>query len=159
MPIPPQQTTYYKQVRFTTRLPNHFHYSPSHYWISEVSAGVYRVGFTKFAARMLGDFVEITYSVQSGDRVGAGDSLGSVEGFKAISEVYCVGVGIWVRGNPELERQAELVDKDPYDQGWLYELQGTANPEWLNVNQYIALLDATITKMLETEQSSQDQSC
>ncbi len=108
---------------------------------------------------MLGDFVEITYSVQSGDQVVVGDSLGSVEGFKAISEVYCVGAGVWVRGNPELERQAELVDKDPYDQGWLYEIQGSASPEWLNVDQYIALLDATITKMLETEQSSQDQSC
>lgn len=159
MPIPPKQTTYYKQIRFTTRLPNHFKYSPSHYWISEISDGLFRVGFTKFAARMLGDFVEITFSVNGGDQISVGESIGSVEGFKAIAEVYCVGDGSWVRGNSAIERQADLVDKDPYDEGWLYEMRGVASEEWLNVEQYVALLDATISKMLETEQQTQDPSC
>lgn len=159
MPISPQQTTYYKQVRFTTRLPNHYQYSPSHYWIAEVSPGLFRVGFTKFAARMLGDFVEITFSVNPGDKVATGDPLGSVEGFKAIADVYCVGDARWVRGNPELERQAELVDKDPYDQGWLYELEAASSADWLSVEAYIGLLDATIQKMLEQEHQAQDPSC
>jgi glycine cleavage system H protein len=159
MPIPPKQTTYYKQVRFTTRLPNHYKYSPSHYWILEVSDGQFRVGFTKFAARMLGDFVEITYSVNNGDQVAVGDSIGSVEGFKAISEVYCVSNGVWLRGNTDLAQQPDLVDKDSYDRGWLYEMSGPVNDEWLSVDQYIALLDATIGKMLEHEQQAKDSSC
>ena len=56
----------------------------------EGDEGLWRVGFTKFATRMLGELVEANFAVQSGDPVSPGDRLGDVEGFKAASDVFCV---------------------------------------------------------------------
>lgn len=159
MPIPPNETTYFKQARFATRLPNRYLYSPAHYWIDVRSDGVLRVGLTKFAARMLGDFVEVNFNLQAGDEVSQGEPIGSLEGFKAISDVYCVGGGSWIGWNPEIEQQPEQVDKDPYDRGWLYEMNGNGDQGWMDVNEYIALLDATISKMLESEQKNKESQC
>ncbi len=159
MPIPPNQTTYFKQVRFATRLPNHYRYSPAHYWIAEQPLGVLRVGLTKFAARMLGDFVEITFNVENGDEISQGEPIGSLEGFKAISDIYSIGTGHWRGVNPEIQRQPEQVDKDPYDQGWLYEMSGDPNESWMDVHEYISLLDATISQMLESEEKNKESQC
>ena len=79
MPVDPKQTIYFKQARFTTRLPKHYLYAPSHYWLREIEAGVYQVGLTRFASRMLGDFVEIGFECQPGDPVQTGEVVGSIE--------------------------------------------------------------------------------
>jgi len=159
MPISPERTTYFKQARFATRLPNEYLYSPAHYWISPQAGDTFRVGLTKFAARMLGDFVEFTVSVQPGDKFSWGEAIGSLEGFKAIAEVYAVGTGALLRCNSEIERQPEWVDKDPYDRGWLYEFGGQRREDWLTVDGYVALLDATIAQMLAVENRAKDASC
>ena len=52
-----EHTLLYKRARFVTRLPVDRLYSPSHFWIAEDKAGVWRVGFTRFATRMLGQIV------------------------------------------------------------------------------------------------------
>ena len=52
------ESLYYRRSRFTTRLPRDRRYSPAHYWLFEESPGIWRVGLTKFATRMLGDIVE-----------------------------------------------------------------------------------------------------
>ena len=52
------ETLEYKRGRFGTRLPAERRYTRSHYWLKQTEAGLWRVGFTKFAARMLGDVVE-----------------------------------------------------------------------------------------------------
>jgi len=167
MPIDPRQTIYYKQSRFATRLPKHYWYSPAHYWIAPpmvadadatgALAGaaqslVMRVGVTKFAARMLGDFVEVRFEIGPGQEVAPGQPIGSLEGFKAIADVYGIGRGQWLGGNAALNQQPELVDQDPYDRGWLYQWSGEKDESWLDVQGYIQLLEATISKMLQAEQ-------
>jgi glycine cleavage system H protein len=97
---------------------------------------------------MLGDLVEFGFQVETGAAVTAGQPIGWIEGFKAVSDIYCAATGQFVRANPDLERDTTLVDNDPYDAGWLYEMRGQPEPERLDVHGYVSLLDATIDRML-----------
>ena len=159
MPIDPRETTYYKQARFTTRLPNAYLYSPSHFWVCEVEPGVLRVGMTKFATRMLGDFVEFRFNVAEGDPVAVGEAIGDVEGFKAVADLYCAVTGVFLTGNSQIEQEPELVDTDPYDRGWLYQVRGIPADELLDVAGYIDVLNATIDKMLAESKTQEERNC
>lgn len=154
MALDPRQTVYYKRARFSTRLPLDRRYVASHYWLRKVSTGVWQVGLTKFATRMLGEMVEHGFQAQLGEPVSLGQTIGWLEGFKAVADVYCAGEGQFGGGNPELDRDVTLIDSDPYDAGWLYTLLGEPDQNSLDVQGYMALLDLTIDKMLnklETE--------
>jgi glycine cleavage system H protein len=150
------ETIYYKRSRFSTRLPWGRCYTSSHYWLLEEEPNLWRVGFTKFATRMLGDLVEYVFSVPPGETVEIGQAIGSVEGFKAISEVYSVAAGEFLGENPELEGDITLVDTDPYVQGWLYKVRGRPEPSSVDVYGYVAVLDATIDKMLRSRNESRE---
>jgi glycine cleavage system H protein len=104
---------------------------------------------TKFASRMLGDVVEFGFSVQSGAPVGVGQNIGWIEGFKAVSDIYCVATGEFLRANPALDSDITLLDLKPYGDGWLYEVRGVPDPESVDVAGYVTILDATIGKMIE----------
>ena len=80
----------------------------------EDEPGVWRVGFTKFATRMLGELVDAQWKASRGEPVATGDEIGYVEGFKAASDVFCVMDGNFVSGNPELDIDACIVRSDPY---------------------------------------------
>lgn len=149
MATDPAQTFHYKRSRFSARLPLDRRYTPSHFWAIEVEPGVWRVGFTKFAIRMLGDFVEHSFGAHAGERVSVGQAIGSVEGFKAVTELYCVAAGEFLGGNPALEQDVTLADADPYGKGWLYAVRGSIDPAATDAHGYAALLDLTIDKMLE----------
>ena len=151
MPIDPANTVYYRQARFTSRLPKHYLYAPSHYWLEKTDSGVFRVGITKFASRMLGDFVELDFSVSPGDEVALGQPIGTIEGFKALSEVYCAIPGKFLGANEKIMEQPEIMDTDPYDRGWIYQVEGNPPEDVLSVDGYVKLLDATIEKMLDAD--------
>ena len=80
MPEDPPSHIYYKRSRFSSKLPAGRRYTPSHYWLDEVEPGLWRVGFTKFATRMLGDFVEHAFEPKLNDPVTVGQTIGWVEG-------------------------------------------------------------------------------
>lgn len=159
MPVDPQKTTYFKQARFTTRLPNDYLYTPSHYWLRPAAPGLYEVGVTRFASRMLGDFVEVAFEPTPGDAVSAGQPVGTLEGFKAVSEVYCALSGVFQGGNPAVAADPELVDTDPYDRGWLYRIEGTPGTDVLDTAGYIELLNITIEKMLAQQAAQEKKQC
>ena len=117
--------------------------------MSEVAEtpGVWRVGFTKFATRMLGELVESRYEVEPGAIVTSGQNIGSVEGFKAASDLYCVMEGSFVGGNPLLEVDACLVKSSPYEDGWLYAVEGEPEESSVDVHGYVAHLESLIEKM------------
>lgn len=159
MPIDPQQTVYYRKGRFSTRLPESYLYAPSHYWLRESAPGEFQVGLTKFATRMLGDFVEMEISVQPGHNLTQGQTIGWIEGFKALSDIYCVAEGTFIRRNEALDSNPDLLDKDPYDTGWLFSYNGTTPRGAVDVGGYVALLDAAIDKMLEAEKTDEKPQC
>lgn len=114
--------------------------------------GRWRVGYTKFALRMLGELVDVNFEFAPGNTVHTGDIIGTVEGFKAISDVYCVGTGQFAGGNPELATSLAGIVEHPYDAGWLYEFTGEPDSRVMDVDGYRNLLDATIDRMLEKQQ-------
>lgn len=117
--------------------------------------GHWRVGFTKFATRMLGELVEAEFKLEQGDPVEAGQGIGVVEGFKAASDVYCVMNGHFHASNPILDVDACIVRSDPYVDGWLYEIVGQPEEASVDAEGYIALLEKTINRMQEEEHAAE----
>ena len=138
---------FYRRVLFRTRLLGDRLYTPSHFWVKQDSDGVWRVGLTKFASRMLGDIVEIGFDVVSGARVDIGDTLGWFEGFKARSDLYAVVAGTFRETNPLLIDRIAVVDDDRYRRGWLYSVHGAPDPQAMDMHAYARLLDDTIDRM------------
>jgi glycine cleavage system H protein len=149
-------TSFYKRSNFVTHLPTECLYSPSHFWLARIDGERWRVGFTKFATRMLGEVVDASFEKKAGDAIESGEIIGSIEGFKAISDIYCVADGRFLCANPGLKDDIELVGREPYAGGWLYEIEGTPDAKCCDLASYRALLDATIDKML-SKQKTQDE--
>jgi glycine cleavage system H protein len=137
----------YKRSRFTTRLPIAYRYTAAHMWLADEGAGTWRVGFTKFAVRMLGEVVENGFEVKPGAAIEVGQVIGWLEGFKASTDLYCPVDGEFVGGNPLLDKQAERVHADPYGEGWLFRARGVPEDAAMDVHAYAAVLDAAIDKI------------
>lgn len=152
-PAPDREWIKFRHARFTARFPADFRYSASHYYMMPVpeDAGLWRVGFTKFATRMLGELVDFTFQPGVGAPVSPGGMIGWVEGFKAASDVFCVMSGNFEGSNPALKADACIVRSDPYLEGWLYSVRGEPEPGHLDAQGYLELLNATITRMAEQE--------
>ncbi len=147
-------TIFYKRARFTTRLPADRRYTAAHYWLLEESPGIWRIGLTKFATRMLGDLVEYDFAISAGMPVKVGQEIGSIEGFKAVSAVYSVAEGEFLGLGDGLISDITSVESDPYGRGWLYKVRGRPDPASVDVHGYVVILDATIDRLLATRYSA-----
>lgn len=134
----------YKRSRFTTRLPAGRRYTAAHMWLAQENAAEWRIGFTKFAVRMLGEVVESGFEVAPGATVAVGQVIGWLEGFKAATDLYCAMSGEFLGGNPLLSSNAERIHADPYGDGWLYRARGQVDPLSMDVHGYVAVLDRAI---------------
>lgn len=137
----------YKRSRFATRLPSDRLYTASHFWIAQQDDGLWRIGLTKFASRMLGDVVDLGFDVKPGDRIELGQSIGWLEGFKARTDLYTVAAGRFAGRNPDLDADIDLVDTDRYKRGWLYAVDGQPDADACDVQGYIKVLDETIDRL------------
>ena len=152
-----RETIAYTRSRFSSRLPVQYRYTASHYWLRESEPGTWEVGFTRFATRMLGEMVEFDFKVAPGTRIEVGQVVGWTEGFKAMSDIYSVVSGEFAGSNSALAENITLIDTRPYDEGWLYQVRGVPDPDHTDVNGYIAILDATIDKMLRSRHDAGEQ--
>ena len=101
--------------------PENLKYTKDHEWIRvEGDTGI--VGITEYAQGELGDvvFVELP---QIGKQVKQGESFGTIEAVKAVSDLYSPLSGEVIEANAELEKTPELVNKDPYGKGWIMKLK------------------------------------
>jgi glycine cleavage system H protein len=96
-------------------------YSKDHEWIL-VEGEEAVVGITDFAQQELGDIVYVELP-QAGQRVSAGDVLGTIESVKAVSEVFAPLGGTVVEGNQALDDAPETVNQDPHGKGWYCRLR------------------------------------
>ena len=154
MTPPPGGTIPYKRSRFSTRLPVDRRYTAAHYWLLEESPGVWQVGFTKFATRMLGDLVEYGFSVAPGDGVTVGQDIGSIEGFKAVTTIFSTAEGEFLGAGGALGADITVAESDPYGRGWLYRVRGRPDPASVDVHGYVGMLDATIDRMLASRHAA-----
>jgi glycine cleavage system H protein len=152
---PKQETIPYKRSHFATHLPIQYLYTQSHAWIAEQEPGLWRVGMTRFATRMLGEMVDHGLEFALDAPVKPGQIVGWIEGFKAISDLYCVAEGIFKGGNARLTENITLVSKDCYGAGWLYLVKGKPDPNCVNVTAYQTILDKTIDRILEKQKSDE----
>ena len=150
-----EKTLFFKRTHFSTHLPLDCQYSPSHFWARETD-GILQIGFTKFATRMLGDMVDHGFEIKPETQIQPGQILGWVEGFKAISDVYSFSGGQFVGTNPALLQNIALINKKPYNEGWIYEVKGQLDNKCVDAEGYAAILNQTIDKMLEQQQAEKD---
>lgn len=104
--------------------PDDLRYSKEHEWARTESDGRIRVGITDFAQDALGDVVYVDLP-EPGTRVTAGQPLGEVESTKSVSDVYAPVSGTVVERNGALEGTPELVNQQPYGDGWLVAIEAS----------------------------------
>jgi glycine cleavage system H protein len=102
--------------------PADLRYTPDHEWVRVRDEGVVRVGITAYAQDALGDVVYVSLPAV-GDTVEAGASCGEVESTKSVSDLYAPLSGEIVAVNEALDASPELVNSEPYGQGWMYEVR------------------------------------
>jgi glycine cleavage system H protein len=116
--------------------PDDLRYTAEHEWVSPPNDdGIVRIGITSYAQDALGDIVYVSVTAVGGD-VAAGAPLGEVESTKSVSDVYAPLAGAVVARNERLDAQPELLNSDPYGDGWIAEIR-PADPAALD-----GLLDA-----------------
>jgi glycine cleavage system H protein len=101
-------------------IPDDLRYLDSHEWARKEN-GTVRVGISDFAQDELGDVVFVELPGE-GESVDAGESFGVVESIKAVSDIYAPVSGTVTAANDALVEQPELVNEDPYGEGWLIEV-------------------------------------
>jgi glycine cleavage system H protein len=115
-------------------LPDQLRYSSDHEWISRDGSRV-RIGITDYAQDSLGDVVFVQLPTV-GDSFAAGDTIGEVESTKSVSDIYAPVSGAVVAVNDALADAPQLLNDDPYGEGWICELELT------DTDQVDGLLDA-----------------
>lgn len=98
-------------------VPTNLRYTEDHEWI-KLEDGKAVIGITEFAQSELGDIVFVELPAV-GDEIGAGESFGSVESVKTVSELYLPIAGKILEVNENLEDSPELVNESPYEQAWM----------------------------------------
>jgi glycine cleavage system H protein len=93
---------------------------------------------------MLGEMVDYGFDTQPGSKVGLGQTIGWIEGLKAVSDLPSAVEGTFEQGNSQLSLDPESMDRDCYGVGWIYEASGKPDSAALDVQRYKVFLDCTI---------------
>ncbi|HSM46651.1 MAG TPA: glycine cleavage system protein GcvH [Draconibacterium sp.] len=124
-------------------IPAELKYTQDHEWV-RVEGEVAIIGVTDFAQGELGDVVFVEIETE-GEHLGKGDTFGTVEAVKTVSDLFMPVGGQVVEVNPELADEPELVNKDPYNAGWMIKVT-LADPselgELLSADDYRKMIEA-----------------
>jgi glycine cleavage system H protein len=124
-----------------TEIPTDRRYSREHEWARDDDDRVV-VGITDYAQDQLGDVVFVSLP-EPGSDVSAGEPLGEVESTKSVSDVYSPVTGVVLEKNDAVEDNPELINADPYGDGWLVaiERRGGGGDELLSADEYRTLIE------------------
>lgn len=129
----------------STTIPEELRYNKSHEWVRDDGDGLFTVGITDHAQQALGDLVYVE-AAEAGNAVSADDACCVVESVKAASDVYSPLDGEIVEVNEALNESPELVNNDPYGDGWLFRIRPSDPAD------FDSLLDADAYAELLTEE-------
>jgi glycine cleavage system H protein len=104
-----------------SQTPANVKYTKEHEWVLENPDGTVRIGITDYAQSALGDIVYIQLPKLNASVIG-GSVCGEVESTKSVSEIYAPVGGTVLRVNEKLESNPELINSDPYGEGWIAEI-------------------------------------
>ena len=102
-------------------VPSEFKYSKEHEWV-KVEGNTATIGITEYAQGELGDIVFVELP-DVDDEINEGDTFGSVESVKTVSELYAPVSGKVVETNDELEDSPEFVNESPYEKAWMVKVE------------------------------------
>ncbi|MEO9328845.1 glycine cleavage system protein GcvH [Gordonia aurantiaca] len=122
-----------------SNVPDSLRYTAEHEWIEKTGPTTVRVGITDFAQDALGDVVFVQLP-ETGTEVTSGESFAEVESTKSVSDIYGPVTGTVSAVNSALDASPELVNSDPYGEGWLVEIE--VSDEAALAEQLGATLDA-----------------
>lgn len=105
-----------------SNIPSDLRYATTHEWVRAEGDGIFTVGITEHAQDLLGDMVFVELP-SVGDAVSTGDDVAVAESVKAASDVYTPITGEVVEINEALEGSPELVNSDPYGEGWMFRIK------------------------------------
>lgn len=126
-----------------SNVPTELKYATSHEWVRDTGNGEYVVGITEHAQELLGDMVFVDLP-EVGTTVSAGDDCAVAESVKAASDIYAPISGEIIAVNGELESSPELVNSEPYGEGWLFRIKASDATELdklLDAGAYQASID------------------
>lgn len=123
--------------------PSNVKYTKDHEWIRQEGDVAY-VGITDYAQEQLGDIVFVDIQTE-GETLEAGETFGTIEVVKTISDLFIPVAGEVLEQNADLADQPELVNQDPYGKGWLIKIKPAADAD------FACLLDAEAYKALVNE--------
>ena len=123
--------------------PSNVKYTKEHEWIRQEGDVAY-VGITDYAQEQLGDIVFVDIQTE-GETLEAGETFGTIEVVKTISDLFIPVAGEVLEQNAALADQPELVNQDPYGEGWLIKIKPSADAD------FDSLLDAEAYKTLVNE--------
>ncbi|PIE47479.1 MAG: glycine cleavage system protein H [Gammaproteobacteria bacterium] len=113
-------------------IPEELKYVSSHEWLRLEEDGTITVGITEHAQDLLGDIVYVELP-EIGDELAAEDEAGVVESVKAASDVYAPIAGEIVAINEELEDAPEVINSDPYGDGWFFRIKPANTDDYDNL--------------------------
>ena len=108
-----------------SNVPANLKYSKDHEWVSETGANRFRIGITDYAQGALGDIVYVQLP-KVGDTVNEGAVCGEVESTKSVSEIFSPLTGKVIAVNDGLDSAPEILNSDPYGEGWIAEIEVTS---------------------------------
>ena len=105
-----------------SNIPSHLKYTESHEWVDANDKGNARIGISDHAQEALGDLVYVELPTV-GDELSQGDACAVVESVKAASDIYTPVSGKVIAINEDLDADPAIINSDPYNDGWLFELE------------------------------------
>ncbi|OMQ20747.1 MULTISPECIES: glycine cleavage system protein GcvH [Serratia] len=126
-----------------SNVPSELKYAASHEWVRDEGNGEYVVGITEHAQELLGDMVFVDLP-EVGTTVSAGDDCAVAESVKAASDIYAPISGEIIAVNGELDASPEMVNSEPYGDGWLFRIKASDEAELdslLDADAYQASID------------------
>ena len=105
-----------------SNIPSHLKYTESHEWVEADTEGNARIGISDHAQEALGDLVFVELPTV-GDEISQGDPCAVVESVKAASDIITPVSGKVIAVNEDLDGDPAIINSDPYNDGWLFELE------------------------------------
>ena len=124
-------------------IPSNLKFSKTHVWLEDLGENNYRVGITDFAQDELGDIVFVK-PPEEGREYDQADECAVVESVKSTSDIYCPLSGIITEINSELNDTPDLINSEPYSEGWIFILKANDDSELnelIDANSYYELIN------------------
>jgi glycine cleavage system H protein len=123
-------------------IPNELSYTKDHEWV-KIEDGVATIGITDFAQKELGDIVYVDVDTLD-EELDKEEVFGSIEAVKTVSDLFMPVAGEVIEFNEDLEDKPELINTDPYGEGWIVKVKiaDTDEAKLLNADEYKEIIGA-----------------